>query len=49
MPMKKEIVQPKHPETERDDFLGKNPMRRPNWKEESNPKRKREEDLGDYL
>lgn len=49
MPMKKAIVQPKHPETERDDFLGKNPMRRTEWKEQQPPKRKREKDMGDNL
>ncbi len=39
----------KHSETERDDFLGKNPMRRPNKKDDQHPERKREKDMGDSL
>ena len=39
----------KHPDFERDDLLGKNPMRQTNWKEQPHPERKREKDMGDSL
>lgn len=48
--MKKAIIPVKHPSYEREDFLGKNPMRKKNNNaEEPCPKRKREKDMGDNL